>query len=190
MTVTELLARIMAAYPGATPAAMESFTPVFHARFRNREGAALEAAALEVLGGFKPTSRQPFPIPRDFDEFLPNHPKIVALPGIGPALQERARRRHINTQNWLEGQGLKIKQNRPLPVYAACLGLALELCQRADWKHLSPQQIAECEQRALSQTRVRMFGRLPATNEAWDMQMGQVRQAWAAESEPVEAPTA
>ncbi len=179
MTVTELLARIMAAYSGATADAMKSFAPVFHARFRDFEGERLEAAALEVLGGFKPTSRQPFPIPIDFDEFMPRHPKIVSLPAIKGWLMDRDTRRHVNVQNWLEGQGAKIKTNRPFAVYAACLLMALELCPREDWKHLTPQQIAECEMRALSQARVRMFGALPKTNEAWDDQLAQVRAAWA-----------
>ena len=44
---------------------------------------------------------------------------------------------------------------------------------------LSAEQIKLCEERALSQARLRLFGPLPPTNEQWDAQIEQVRQAWA-----------
>lgn len=101
-------------------------------------------------------------------------------PPIKAELAERKNRRHIAIQKWMEGQGAKIKAARPRPVYAACLLMTMELCGQADWTMLSLKQIELCEQRALSQGRVRMFGpKLPPTNEDWDEQIEQVRASWA-----------
>lgn len=180
MTVSELLERIMAAYPGATPEALKAFKPVFYARFRHREGPALEAAALEVLAAFRPKFDQKFPIPADFEPHMPvTHPEVPGDLAIRAELDERANRRHVNIQRWMEGQGAKIRAARAQPVYAACLMMAMEHCARASWRYLSPEQIEECEMRALSTARVKMFGPLPKTNEAWDSQLSQVRAAWA-----------
>ncbi len=100
-------------------------------------------------------------------------------PPIRAELVAAAHRRHVNIQKWMEGQGAKIKAARPEPVYGACLFMAMQLCGDRDWQHLGPQQIELCEQRALSQGRMKMFGpKLPPTNEDWDDQIAQVRQAW------------
>ena len=101
-------------------------------------------------------------------------------PPIAADLAARAKRRHINIQRWMEGQGAKIKAARPQAVYGACLFMAMQYCGRGDWRHLEPKEIEICEQRALSQARVRIFSpKLPATNEEWDGQLEQVRAAWA-----------
>ncbi len=105
-------------------------------------------------------------------------------PPIGAELAARAQRRHINIQRWMEGQGAKIKAARTQAVYGACFFMAMQYCGRGDWRHLEDYEIEKCQQRALSQARVRMFGpKLPASNEEWDGQLEQVRQAWAAPRE-------
>ena len=88
-------------------------------------------------------------------------------------------RRSLSIIRWMEKQGAKIKATRPGPVYGLCLLMALARCGRTDWVHLSDEQIRECELRALSTARVKMFGKLPPTNEAWDEQLEQVRIGWA-----------
>jgi hypothetical protein len=101
-------------------------------------------------------------------------------PPIGPELAARAARRSTSIKIWMEVQGARIRNNRHEQVYAACLLMALERCSRADWQHLTPAQIEECDMRAVSQARVRMFGpKLPPTNEAWDEQMAEIRASWA-----------
>ena len=101
-------------------------------------------------------------------------------PPIRAEIEARARRRSTNIKIWMEVQGARIRNNRPEQVYAACLLMALERCSRADWQHLTPAQIEECDMRAVSQARVRMFGpKLPETNEIWDDQIAQVRSSWA-----------
>lgn len=101
-------------------------------------------------------------------------------PPIKAELADRKNRWNINIQAWMEGQGRKIRGARPEPVYAACLFMAMGRCRRRDWQYLADGQIKECEMRALSQGRVKMFGpKLPPTNEAWDEQIEQVRASWA-----------
>jgi hypothetical protein len=78
----------------------------------------------------------------------------------------------------MEKQGAKIKAARPGPVYGLCLLMALARCGRTDWVHLSEEQIEECELRALSSARAKMFGNLPRTNMEWDEEISQVRAEW------------
>ena len=94
MKVSELMARIQAAYPGLQPEALRAFMPVFQARLGKREGPSLERAALEVLATFRPKYGQPFPIPADFEAALPaparDRPREQPLDIAGHG--ERARR--------------------------------------------------------------------------------------------------
>ena len=104
-------------------------------------------------------------------------------PSIRGMLKARAARTDWLFRGWLVGQGRKIKDVRPYPVYSACVLEAIELCQKATEQTraviLTAEQIRLCEARALSQARARMFGRLPPTNAEWDAQLEHVRQAWA-----------
>ncbi len=105
-------------------------------------------------------------------------------------LAERAKRRKAAIQRWLVGQGAKIKQLKPYPVYAACMMLAMERCGEDDWQHsatettagwegLTMKQVQMCEERAHSTWRVRLHGKPPADNAVWDEQNRQVRAEWA-----------
>ncbi|HEY1034997.1 MAG TPA: hypothetical protein VGE09_08450 [Pseudoxanthomonas sp.] len=194
MTVSELLARIIAAYPGATTDAMKTFKPVFYARLQRHEGDKLEEAATAVLGSFRPKYGQPFPIPADFEAHLPSGRLDLgkgsgdAGPPIRQWLADRDARRKRNYEDWTNGQGAKIKANRPHAVYSACVLMATELAaQRRDRLVLSAEQIARCEEQALSRARVEMFGPPPKSDEAWRAQLDQVREAWAANPNPVAA---
>lgn len=194
MTVTELLARIIAAYPGATTDAMKTFKPVFYARLQRHEGDKLEEAATAVLAAFRPKFGQPFPIPADFEAHLPSGKLDLgkgssdAGPPIRQWLADRDARRKRNYEDWANGQGAKIKANRPHAVYSACALMAMELApKRRDRLVLSAEQIALCEQQALSRARVEMFGPPPKSEEVWRAQLDQVREAWAANPHPVPA---
>lgn len=185
MTVAELLVRIIAAYPGATEDAMKTFKPVFYARLQRHEGERLEDAATAVLAAFRPKFGQPFPIPADFEAHLPSGRLDLgkgssdAGPPIRQWLTDRDARRKRIHEEWASGQGAKIKANRPHAVYSACNLMALELAaHRRDRLVLSAEQIALCEEQALSRTRVEMFGPPPNSEEAWRAQCAQVREAW------------
>lgn len=81
--------------------------------------------------------------------------------------------------DWHERQGLGIKAARPMHVFAQCVLLAKERCDRAtaDTRRvlLKAEDITKCEERALSSARVAKFGALPRTEEAWTEQIAQVR---------------
>ena len=186
MTVDELLKRILAAYPGASPEAMATYKAVFYARFKHREGDHLQAAADEVLATFRPKYDQKFPIPADFEGHMPKLHLVAAGEGGGAIRAELEARDHRARRlfnEWHMRQGTKLKDARPHPVYAACLLMALELCGSVSNDDarviLTAEQIKLCEERALSQARLRLYGPLPASNEAWDAQIEQVRQGWA-----------
>lgn len=183
MTVSDLLARIIAAYPGATQEAMKTFKPVFYARLQRHEGEKLEAAALEVLGSFRPKYGQPFPIPADFEAHLPSGKLDMGRGGgqsIRQWLADRAQNSPVTYAGWVDGQGAKIKANRPAQVYAACQHEAFAMAGKGRPIVLSAEQIKLCEERALSQERARMFGPPPKSEETWMVQIAQVREAWGA----------
>lgn len=191
MTVSELLARIIAAYPGATQDAMKTFKPVFYARLQRHEGDKLEEAATAVLAAFRPKFGQPFPIPADFEAHLPSGRLDLggnSGPPIRQLLADRDARRKRIHEEWMNGQGAKIKANRPHSVYSACNLMALDLAaHRRDRLVLSAEQITLCEEQALSRTRVEMFGPPPKSEEAWRAQCAQVRETWAASQQAVAA---
>lgn len=182
MTVSELLKRMLGAYPSFDAKAGETWAPVFRARLGRHEGERLAAASLEVLGSFKPTVRQPFPIPADFEAHLPSGKLDLGRdsgPSIRQWLEDRARKGREAYAEWANGQGAKIKTNRPAQVYTACQHMAADLSRTGRRVVLSADQIKLCEERALSQERVRMFGPPPKTAETWLRQIQQVREAWA-----------
>lgn len=179
MTVAELLNRIIVAYPGASPEAMKTFKPVFVARLQKHEGPALEEAATAVLSAFRPSARQPFPIPADFEQHLPSGKLDLAGVSIRSALRDAAENRRKVYEDWHTRQGAKIKANRPLPVYNACVLEASTRSQFGKPFMLQPEDIKRCEERALSQARLAMFGRPPATEDEWLAQFDQVRASWA-----------
>lgn len=185
MTVTELLAAIQGAYPGSTGDALRTFIPVFHKRFRAREGDSLQAAADEVFATFNATSRKPFPIPADFEPHMPNIHRQEDGKG-GPPIRAWLEARRIRVTRlyaaWFDDQGAKIKAARHQSVYGACVLEVMDLCHAATDQTrriiLSAEQIAKCEMRAASSERALRFQ--PAkTNEVWDDQIAQVRASWA-----------
>lgn len=185
MTVAELLERIAAAYSGATPEAMKTFKPVFYARLRKHEGDILEAAAVEVLGTFRPKFDQKFPIPADFEAHLPSGK--LHMPdegdGIRRLLEQRAQRSESLYRDWHANQGRKIKEARPLPVYGQCVLMAKDLANNSTERTprivLTAEQIAECDQRAVSAARV-AYGKLPKDEDIWREQIARIRESWAA----------
>lgn len=187
MTVTELLARIIGAYPGATTDAMKAFGPVFHARLRRHEGDPLAEAATEVLGSFKPTTRQPFPVPVDFEKHLPD--ARLHLPETsGPAIDlagHHTRKQQL-VADWQQRQGDGIAAKRGKLVAASCR-YAVSL--RADleaWKpepiriKLTAEEIQLAEDRVVSSERIAAHGAGALRAEdptMWQTQTDAVREA-------------
>lgn len=165
MTVTDILKAIQAAYPGATTEALKTFVPVFHARLRKHEGDALDAAANEVLGTFRPKFGQPFPIPADFEAHLPSGK--LHLPGSdGPTIDfaGHKRRQAEIVAAWEAGQGAKIREARGVYVWTHCWLEAKRLAREAAWPErpsrvvLSAEQIQRCEDQVVSTARITAHG--------------------------------
>lgn len=197
MTIDELLRALTGAFPAFNAKALESWAPVFRARFTRHEGPTLKQAYVETLAAFSVAkSKALFPVPVDFEQHLPsNHPKVPEDGGsIRDALAQHAERKRRLFDAWTREQGARIKENRPFPVYAACIQAAMRACGQANTrtqrKALSAEQIAKCEQQALSAARVGMFGALPHTNEEWTAQIEQVRAGWAATDHSAQQRTA
>jgi len=187
MTVTELLARIIAAYAGATTDAMKTFGPVFHARLGRHEGAHLAEAATEVLGSFKPTTRQPFPVPVDFEKHLPD--TRLHLPETsGPAIDlagHRQRKQQL-VEDWQARQGDGIAARRGRMVAASCRYAVALLADVAAWKPepgrivLTAEQIQLAEDRVVSSERIAAHGAGALRAEdptMWQTQTDAVREA-------------
>jgi hypothetical protein len=181
MIVTELLTAISGAFPAFNAKAMESWAPVFRVRLAKHEGPALKQAYTDTLAAFSVSkSKALFPVVADFEQNLPSGRLNIPDEGhsIRQALKDRDERKRQALEAWHEGQGAKIRQARPEPVYNACLMLAADLAKATARVILKPEQITKCEERALSQARVQMFGALPRTNEEWTHQIEQVRESW------------
>lgn len=89
-------------------------------------------------------------------------------------------RRRPHFDNWMTVQGARIKAARPDPVYLACVRLASDRARHGGPVKLSADDIEECAGRALSNERVRRFGRLPASAEEWGRQIASITEAWRA----------
>jgi len=176
--VKELLERIVVAYPGASPEAMRTFKPVFHARLGGREGPALAKAATEVLASFRPKYGQPFPIPADFEAALPD------LPRPRPAGRAIDLGRHAEQVGRLIDEWRRGVRARPEIRWAMehiARGLAHDAAWRGDTRPivLTAQQTRLAEQRALSlQRRVEHGPPEKLTRKAWWAQLAAIAARW------------
>lgn len=184
MTVSELLDRIIALYPGATPEALGVFRPVFQTRFQHREGKALETAAMETFATFKPTARQPFPIPVDFEQHLAE--VVPKDKGGGPKIDFAAHRARKDAlmADWEERQGRGITKARGEKIAASCRSTARDIAHMRAWSAepvgivLTAEQIQKCEDHVVSCERMGTYGAhcIRTENaEAWQAQMDELR---------------
>ena len=182
MTVTELLERIIAMYPGANPEAIRGFKPVFLGRLAHRE-ARLEEAANEVFATFQASAKKPFPIPADFEAHMPSLSNVKSEGhSIRQELDDRHQRAASLFSDWHARQGLKIRGARPFSVYAACLLEVQDRCRRASPEtpriQLTPEEIEDCEQRAVTSERAHRAGPIPKNADVWQAQCDEIRNDW------------
>jgi len=196
MTVDELLGKLNAAFPSFNARALEAWGGVFRDVCGRHEGPTLKSAYTAVLSSFTVAkSKALHPVPADFAEHLPKGPHRSSGHGdVGPpiraALEARSARSDRLFKAWHAEQGLKIKAARHQSIYGACVLEVMDLCRRASERTgrliLTAEQIAKCEQRALSSERAHRWP--PAkTNEGWDDQIEQIRAEWAAQQPQQEA---
>lgn len=184
MTVAELLERIAAAYSGATAEAMKTFKPVFYARLRKHEGDALETAANEVLGTFKPKYDQKFPIPADFEAHLPSG-KLNLPKDSGPKLDVKGhgdKTRRIMAE-WRQTQGTR-GANGVVEVLRALEFIAEPLASMKAWRddpeplRLTKAQLKLAQMRAVSQQRMKLEGPPPKNPDVWWDQIDAIARGW------------
>lgn len=184
MTVSELIDRILLLYAGASPEALAVFRPVFQARFQHREGKALEAAANETFASFKPTARQPFPIPVDIEQHLADI--VPKDKGGGPKIDFAAHRsrKEALMAEWEQRQGVGITKARGEKIAASCRSTARDIAHMRAWSEqptgivLTADQIQKCEDHVVSCERMGTYGAhcIRTENaEAWQTQMDELR---------------
>lgn len=185
MTVAQLIERILLMYPGASPEALASFRPVFHARFQHREGPALERAATEAFASFRPTARQPFPIPVDIEQHLADIAPKGKETG-GPRIDfaaHRARKEALMAE-WAQRQGAGIAKARGEKIAASCRLMTQDIAHMRAWSDeptgivLTAEQIQKCEDHVVSCERMATYGAhcIRTENaEAWQAHMDELR---------------
>lgn len=186
MTVIELLERIAAIYPGADARSLAAMRPVFQARFKHREGPALERAANETFAVFKPTSRQSYPNPADFEQHLEDIIPKDKNSSAGPKIDFAAHRsrKEALMADWEQRQGRGITQARGEKIAASCRSTARDIAHMRAWSEnpagivLSAEQIQKCEEHVVSCERMGTYGAhcLRTENaEAWQAQVNELR---------------
>lgn len=190
MTVTEMLARILAAYAGASPEAMATFKPVFYACFSKREGPHLQAAFDAVLAEFKPSFRQPFPIPANFEAHLPSG-RIDLGRDAGHKLDLDGRKRRADGlyAAWEAGQGTRAAKGIP-ELRRALESVARPIADVLGWEDnpeplsLTRDQLKLAAQRAIGQERRLRYGKIPKDRFVWWQQVTEVAASWGIEITP------
>lgn len=81
--------------------------------------------------------------------------------------------------DWFQGQGAKIRANRPQPVADHCTLMAIDLAKTRRPLILKAEEILLCEQRAVSQARVAKFHSCEGlTEDQWRAQIEQIKAEW------------
>jgi hypothetical protein len=191
MTVTELLKRMAGAYPSFDSKAGETWAPVFRAHMDRHEGERLEKAYVAVLGNFRPTTRQPFPIPADFEAHLPSGKLRVIPGGAGPAIDVKGhgeKSRRIMAE-WRLAQGNR-GANGVREIMRALEFIAEPLADLKAWTknddaplRLTRKQLVLAQHRAISQQRRIEFGPPGKDPDAWWEQISAIAQRWGIETE-------
>lgn len=190
MTVVELLAAILRAYPGSNPESLSAYRAVFFTRFKMREGEHLQAAYEATLAEFKPTARQPFPIPADFEKHMPS--KAIDLPDDGPKLDFGSRNQKAEElyRRWRAEQAPRAANGIPeimkaLEQVAYPLALVQGWNPKADRLLLTRKQVRTAIQSAISIERRKRHGPLDRlSNQAWWDQVKAIADEWRIEITP------
>lgn len=187
MTVTDLLQRILDAYPGATPESMATFKPVFYARLKRHEGEVLEEAATEVLGTFKPTTRQPFPIPLDFEKHLPSGPKAERGKVKSLDIDGHRQRKVEILAEWRAGQGDRAAKGvrevmRALEFVAEPIADVMAWDEQPGQLLLKRGEVKTAQHRAISQQRRVLHGPPTANADVWWEQISAIAEQWGIET--------
>lgn len=198
MTVDEILRALQGAFPAFNAKAMETWAPVFRARFNRHEGPALRDAHIAALGAFKPSGRTPFPIPHDYEPHLPAN--VVKLPKNTKKLDFLGHHRRAQDifADWRARQGLKASKG-VAEVMRALEDVARPLAGIEAWKDepgrliLDRAKLTIAKKIAVSIQRRIEHGPPSKDAEVWWQQTAAVQERWGVELqrsdwEPAPAP--
>lgn len=191
MTVAELIDCILRAYPGVSPEAIATFKPVYFARFGRREGPHLQAAFEATLAEFKPTLRQPFPVPADFERHMPSIKIDDGKDKGGKPIDLAGRKRRADSlfANWRAGQGARASRGNPA-LMKALENIARHSADILGWQEnpeplvLTRDQLKVAAQRAISFERLLRYGQPPKDCRIWWGQIHAIASEWGLQVTP------
>jgi hypothetical protein len=182
MTLKELMAAMIAVYKGLDEEAVTAAWPAYRQKLEKFEGKELAGAWVEVVSGFSPTPRQPFPLPKDFEAVLPQPNRLRGTPAID--FKGHATRRAQLLDNWAIDQGNDLGAVHGQRVAFWCLIEARRQADDLAWKPesadrvwLSGEKVLQVIQGVVSRDRMDTFG-WPAEKmhpEEWKRQMEECR---------------
>ena len=170
MTVDDLIMAMRKAFGLFDDAAEESWGPVFRRQLRQHEGKALNAAWLATMAAFKPSGRQVFPIPIDFETHLPKSPRKFD-PKMGRKLDfdgHKARALEL-VDRWAKRERPKIEESHGPIVAQRCLDEVRRIAEgrawhvpkdgeEPQWIELADEHVALCESAVVSSERNFLYG--------------------------------
>lgn len=170
MTVDDLLVAIRKAFALFDDDAQETWAPVFRRQLRQHEGKALNAAWLATMAGFKPSNRQVFPIPIDFEVHLPKATRTFDV-RAGRKLDfeaHKARKAEL-IDRWARRERPKIEEAYGGIVAQRCLDEVTRIAdgrawhqpkpsEEPDWIVLSDEHVALCESTVVASERNFVYG--------------------------------
>lgn len=190
MTVDQLLENLGAAFPAFNARALEAWAPVFRARLGKHEGPLLAKAYADTLGAFTvKSSKALFPMPADFDAYLPT--SKLNLPKDTPRLDLEGRKRRADSlfANWKAGQCSRADKGNPM-LRRALEHMARPIADTLGWDEnpeplsLTREQIRIAYQRAISMERRQRYQRMPANRFVWWQQIQSVATEWGIQLTP------
>lgn len=173
---------MIGAYKGFDDAAVAATIGAFRQKLEKFEGKELASAWVEVVSGFDPTARKPYPLPKDFEEVLPKPRRMRD----GPALDIKGHgaRREALVSNWETVHWPTIREQYGARVAWWCYVEARERAHNLAWKAesaenvwLTARDIDRVVEGIVSRDRTDTFGGDVARMdpEGWKGQMDQCR---------------
>lgn len=189
MTVSELLKAMMGAYTAFDAKAAGAFASAFRTRLQRHEGDALRIACDEVLAAWRPRQGQRFPVPADFEEYLPG--KLNLPKDLGPKLDLKAHgeRKKQLFASWKAGQGQRASNGIP-EMMRALEAVAEPIAAQRAWDAqpepvvLTRKQVFKAQQSALSIKRRELHGLPPKDAVLWWSQIVEIAKGWRLEITP------
>lgn len=182
MTINELLEAMIGAYKGFDDSAVAATIGAFRQKLEKFEGKELASAWVEVVSGFDPTARKPYPLPKDFEEVLPKPRRMRDGPTLD--IKGHGERRAKLLADWELAQRPDIEAEFGPRIGVWCSIVAQDRAHNLAWKPEGPEKvrlddeaIAKVVQGVVSQDRMDTFGgiSLRGDGHVWQSEMERCR---------------